>query len=63
MPAQGCPYTFSSGTLSKSEHTATLTALRDCASDGDVTVLAVHVVGATTRVVSQPNSNIFDLQG
>ena len=39
-----------------------LTTLSDCSSDSEITVLAVHVVGATSRVVTQPYSDILNLQ-
>jgi len=34
-------------------------ALRDGASGGEITVLAIHVVGAGARVVTQPDSEVF----
>ena len=37
-------------------------ALSDGGSDGQVTVLAVHVVGAGTGVVTQPDAKVLDLQ-
>lgn len=40
-----------------------LTALGDCSGRGEVSVLAVHVVGATAGVVTQPDAKVFHLQG
>lgn len=37
-------------------------ALRNGGSDGQVTVLAVHVVGARTGIVTQPDSEVLNLQ-
>lgn len=37
-------------------------ALGDGGSDSQVTVLAVHVVGAGTRIVTQPDAKVLDLQ-
>lgn len=37
-------------------------ALSDCTTNGQVTVLAVHVVGARTWVITQPDSEVLDLQ-
>lgn len=38
-------------------------ALSDCTSDGQVTVLTVHVVCTRTRIVTQPDAEILDLLG
>lgn len=38
-------------------------ALGDGGSDGQVTVLAVHVVGARARVITQPDAKVLDLEG
>lgn len=40
-----------------------LTALRDSSRGGQVSVLSVHVVSSTTRVVAQPDAKILYLQG
>lgn len=40
-----------------------LTALGNSSRGGQVSVLAVHVVGATTRVITQPDAKVFHLQG
>lgn len=37
-------------------------ALRNRGSDGQVTVLAVHVVGSGTGIVAQPDAKVLDLQ-
>lgn len=37
-------------------------ALSDGSADGHVAVLAVHVVCARPRVVTQPNAEVLDLQ-
>lgn len=37
-------------------------ALCNCASNGQVAVFTVHVVGARTRVVTQPDAEVLDLQ-
>lgn len=37
-------------------------ALGDSGTDGQVTVLAVHVVGTGTGIVTQPDSEVLDLQ-
>lgn len=34
----------------------------DCISTGEVTELLVHVVGSRSRVVTQPNTEVLDLQ-
>lgn len=39
-----------------------LTALSDSSRCGQVSVLSVHVVGSTTRVVTQPDSKVLHLQ-
>lgn len=38
-------------------------ALGDCVADGQITVLAVHVVGARTRIVTQPDAEVLDADG
>merc|ERR1719234_995889 len=38
-------------------------ALSDGRVDGQVAVLAVHVVSSRTRIVPQPNAKVLDLQG
>ena len=38
------------------------TALSDGTSRSKVSVLTVHVVGATTGIISQPHSKVFDFQ-
>merc|ERR1719239_2085622 len=38
-------------------------ALRDGRVDGQVPVLAVHVVCSRTRVIPQPNTEVLDLEG
>ena len=40
-----------------------LTALSHCTSNCEITVLPIHVVSAAARVVSQPDTDIFDLGG
>lgn len=40
-----------------------LTALGDSSRRGQVSVLSVHVVGATAGVVTQPDTKVFHLQG
>ncbi len=40
-----------------------LTALGDGSRGGQVSVLSVHVVGAATRVVTQPDTEVLHLQG
>lgn len=40
-----------------------LTALGDGSGGGEVSVLAVHVVGATAGIVTQPDAKVFHLQG
>lgn len=40
-----------------------LTALGNSSGGGEVSVLAVHVVGAATRVITQPDAKVFHLQG
>lgn len=37
-------------------------ALSDCTTNGQVTVLSVHVMGSRTRVVTQPDSEVLDFQ-
>lgn len=37
-------------------------ALGDCTSDGQVSVLTVHVVSSRTGIVSQPDTEVLDLQ-
>lgn len=39
-----------------------LTACSHCSSYTHVTVLPVHIVGTTTRIISQPYTNVLDLQ-
>ena len=39
-----------------------LTALGDCSRGGQVSVLAVHVVGATAGVIAQPDAKVLYLQ-
>lgn len=34
--------------------------LRDCSTHGQITVFAVHVVGAGTRIIPQPDAKILD---
>ena len=41
---------------------APLTALCDCSRCGQVPVLSVHVVGAATRVVTQPDAEVLHLE-
>ena len=40
-----------------------LTALSDGSGGGQVSVLPVHVVGAATGVVTQPDTEVLHLQG
>ena len=40
-----------------------LTALSDGSRCGQVSVLSVHVVGSTARVVTQPDAEVLHLQG
>lgn len=40
-----------------------LTALRDGSRRGQVSVLSVHVVSSTARVVAQPDAEVLHLQG
>lgn len=40
-----------------------LTALGNSSGGGEVSVLTVHVVGATTGVITQPDAKVFHLQG
>lgn len=40
-----------------------LTALRDGSRRGQVSVLSVHVVSSTTRIIAQPDAKILYLQG
>lgn len=40
-----------------------LTALRDGSRGGQVSVLSVHVVSSTTRIIAQPDTKILYLQG
>lgn len=40
-----------------------LTALSDGSRGGQVSVLSVHVVGATAGVVTQPDTKVLHLQG
>lgn len=37
-------------------------ALSDSTGDGHVTILAVHVVGSRPGVISEPNTEVLDLQ-
>ena len=39
-----------------------LTALRDGSRGGQVPVLAVHVVGSATGIVTQPDAKVLNLQ-
>lgn len=38
-------------------------ALGDCVSDGQITVLSVHVVGSRTGIVTQPDAEVLDPDG
>lgn len=62
-----CCFSHNNGTANNQcvnvPHSRVLTALSNSSGGGEVSVLAVHVVGSTAGIITQPDAKVFHLQG